>query len=142
MVFPKKNRKWHVCVGYSNLNDASPKDTFPHPSIDHIGDATTGHELLSFIDAYSGSNHIPMFPQSVSMTFITPTGMYCYNVMPFGLKNIGATYQHMMSHTFKPLIGRSMEAYIDDILVKSQSCRDNLTHLREAYQLMRLHHLR
>ena len=82
-------------------NGACVIDTFPLLRIDQIVDATMGHELLSFLDASSGYNQIPMFlPDLENTTFITPTRMYCYNVMPFGLKNAGATYQHMMSCIF------------------------------------------
>ena len=59
-------------------------------------------------------------PNELKITFITLYDMYCYKVMPFGLKNVGATYQHMMSRVFEPLLGRTVEAYIDDILVKSR----------------------
>ena len=79
---------------------------------------------------------------SANTTFITPTWMYCYNVMPFDHKNVEATYQHMMSRMFGPLLEKSMEAYIDDIPVKSKPCVNHLAHLHEAFQLMRLHHLR
>ena len=76
------------------------------------------------------------------MMFITPTWMYCYNVMPFGLKNAGATYQHMMSRIFEPLLGKTMEAHIDEMLVKSRLREDHLAHLREAFEFMRKHRLR
>ena len=95
-----------MCVDYSNLNHTCPKDTFPLPRNNQIVDAAAGHQLLSFLDAYTCYNQIPMYPpDSEHTTFITPTGMYCYNVMPFGLKNVGATYQGMMSHVLKPLLG-------------------------------------
>ena len=142
MVVPKKNGKWRMCVDYSNLNDAFLKDTFPLPRIDKIIDATTGPQLLSFLEAYVGYNQIPMYlSNSTNTSFITPKGMYCYNVMPFGLKNVIATYQHMMSHIFEPLLGKTMEAYIDDMLAKSRLQEDHLTHLREAFKLMRKHRL-
>ena len=81
----KKNGKWQVCVDYTNLNDACPKDTFPLPQIDQIVDATSGHELLSFLNAYSGYNQIPMYPPNeLKITFITPYGMFCYKVITFG----------------------------------------------------------
>ena len=73
--------------------------------------------------------------------FITLTRMYCYNVIPFGLKNVTTSYQCMMSLMFEPLMGKSMEVYIDDMLVKSQSREDHLAHLREAFSLIILHHL-
>ena len=130
VVVPKKNGKWSMCVDYSNLNDACLKDTFSLPHIDQIVDATTGHQLLSFLNAYSGYNRIPIYPpDSENMAFITPTGMYCYNMMPFGMKNARATYQCMMSRIFEPLLGRTMEAYIDDMLVKSKSREDHIAHL-------------
>ena len=93
VVVPKKGNKWRVCVDYTDLNDACPKDSFPLPRIDQIMDASVGHGVLSFLDAFSGYHQIPMHPPDVEKTsFITPHGLYCYNVMPFGLKNVGATY--------------------------------------------------
>ena len=131
-----------MCVNYSNLNDACPKDTFPLPYIDQKVDATAGHQFLSFLDAYSSYNQIPMPPHdAVNTTFITPTRMYCYNVMPFGLKNVRATYSRMMSCIFESLLRQTMEAYIDGMLVKSKSQEDHFSHLRDAFRFRRLHHL-
>ena len=79
---------------------------------------------------------------SADTTFITLTRRYCYNVMPFGLKNVGAIYKRMMSRIFEPLLGQTIEAYIDDMLVKSKSRDDHLSHLRDVFWLMRLHILR
>ena len=76
VVVPKKNNKWQVCVDYTNLNDAYPKDTFPLSRIDQIVDATAGHELLSFLDAYLGYNQIPMYlSDEAKIAFITPYDM-------------------------------------------------------------------
>ena len=114
-------KEWKVAsLCRLHLNDACPKDTFPLPWIDQIVDVTIGHKLLSFINAYSCYNPIPMFHSDLAKTtFIIPTGMYCYNVMPFGLKKARATYQRMMSRMFEPLLGKTMEVYINDMLVKS-----------------------
>ena len=143
VVVPKKNGKWRVCMDYTNLNDACPKDTFPLPRIDQILDAMASHELLSFLYAYSGYNHISLCPPDEPKTaFITPYDMYCYKVMSLGLKNVEATYQGVMSRVFEPILGRTVEAYIDDILVKSTSRKDHLSHLREALCLLRQHRLR
>ena len=77
-----------------------------------IVDEIASHQLLSFLEAYSGYNQIPMYPHdSTDKAFITPTRMCCYNVMPFGLKNAKATYQRMMSHIFEPMLGKTMEAF-------------------------------
>lgn len=93
MVVPKKEGKWRVCVVYTNLNDACHKDSFPLPRIDQIVDVTSRHEMLSFLDAFSGYHQIPMAPEDEKkIAFISPHGLYCYKIMPFGLKNVGATY--------------------------------------------------
>ncbi|CAL8175002.1 unnamed protein product [Prunus armeniaca] len=89
---PKKG--WHMCVDYTNLNRACPKDSINLPRIDQLVDTTASHALLSFMNAYSGYNQIFMHPENQAHTsFITDHGLYCYKVMPFGLKNAGATYQ-------------------------------------------------
>ncbi|RVW38633.1 Transposon Ty3-I Gag-Pol polyprotein [Vitis vinifera] len=89
VVVPKKEGKWRVCVDYTNLNNACPKDSFPLPRIDQIVDSTAGQGMLSFLDAFSGYHQIPMSPTDEEKTaFITPHGLYCYRVMPFGLKNV------------------------------------------------------
>ena len=104
VVVPKKNGKWRICVDYSDLNEARPKDSFPLPRIDQIMDTTTKNELLSFMDAYSGYIQIPMFHQdTVKTTLITIEGMFCYKVMSFGLKNVRVSYQRMMTKIFDPL---------------------------------------
>ena len=97
----KSNGKWQMCVDYTDLNKACPKDSYPLPSIDGLVDAASGFRFLSFLDAYSGYNQIPMHPlDEEKTTFITPMGNYCYRVMPFGLKNVGATYQRLMNKIF------------------------------------------
>ena len=130
VVVPKKGNKWTVCVDYTDLNDVCPKDSFPLPRKDQIVDASVGHGVLSFLDSFSGYHQIPMYPPDEEKTsFITPHGLYCYNVMPFGLKNVGATYQRLVTKMFRPLLGSTMEVYIDDMLVKSKQRLDHATHL-------------
>ena len=93
VVVPKKNGKHRVCIDFTDLNKACPKDSFPLPHIDSMVDATAGHQLLSFMDAFSGYNQIKMNPDDQEKTsFITERGTYCYTVMPFGLKNGDKTY--------------------------------------------------
>ena len=130
VVVPKKGGKWHVCVDYADLNEACLKDRFPLPRINQIMDATVGHGILSFLDVFSRYHKIPMHsPNMEKTTFITPHGLYCYNVMLFGLKNIGATYQRMVTKIFRPLISKSMEVCINDMLVKSKERLDHTRHL-------------
>ena len=138
VVVPKKGGKWRVCVDYTDLKDACPKDNFPLPRIDQILDTSTGHGMLSFLDAFSGYHQIPMYSSNAEKTtFITPHGLFCYNVIPFGLKNVGATYQRLVNKMFRPLLGKTMEVYIDNMLVKSKEHPDHPTHLQEIFELLR-----
>ena len=101
VVVPKKGGKWQVCVDYTDLIEACPKDSFPLPLIDQIVDAPIGHEILSFLNAFSRYHQIPMhLPDIEKTTFITPHELYCYDVMPFGLKNARATYQRLITKIF------------------------------------------
>ena len=110
-----------MCVDYTGLNKACPKDPFPLSCIDQIVDSTSGCETLCFHDAYSRYHQIAMKESDQLVTsFITPIGSFCYVTMLFSLKNVGATYQRCMLKYFRDLIGRTIEAYIDDIVVKSK----------------------
>ena len=92
--------------------------------------------MLSFLDAFSGYHQIPMHPPDAKKTaFITPHGLYCYNV-PFGLKNVEATYQRLVTKIFQPLMGKTMEIYINDMLVKSKERPDHTKHLQETFELL------
>ena len=106
------------------------KDCFPLPHIDQIIDVPARHGMLSFLDAFSGYHHILLYsPDVKKMTFITPHELYNYDVMPFGLKNAEATYQRLVTKIFLPLLGNTMEDYIDDMLVKSKELFDLAHHL-------------
>ena len=130
VVVQKKGNKWRVCVDYTDLNDVCPKDSFPLPCIDQIVDASAGHDMLSFLDAFSGYHRIPMHPPDAEKTsFITPHGLYCYNVIPFGLKNAEVTYQRLVTKMFQPLLNSTMEVYIDDMLVKFKQHPDHADHI-------------
>ena len=96
-------------MDYTYLNEACLKDDFPLPRIDQIVDASVGHGMLSFLDAFSGYHQIPMHPPDTKKTaFITPHGLFCYNVMSFGLKNVRATYQRLVTKMFRPLLGKTI----------------------------------
>ncbi|KAJ0548844.1 putative nucleotidyltransferase, Ribonuclease H [Helianthus annuus] len=137
VVVQKKNGKWRVCVDFTDLNKACPKDPFPLPHIDSMVDATAGHELLTFMDASSGFQQIQMEPSDQEDTaFMTPTGIYCYIAMLFGLRNAGATYQRLVNMMFKDQIGQTMEVYIDDMVVKSIKAEDHLRDLEEAFDIL------
>ena len=125
-------------MDYTDLNKACSKDNFLLPWIDQIVDTSVGHGMLLFLDTFLGYHQIPMHPPDAEKTtFITPHGLFCYNVMLFGLKNVGATYQRLVTKMFRPLLGQTMEVYIDDMLVKSKECSDHVVHLQEAFKLLR-----
>ena len=112
---PKKDDMVRVCVDFRYLNKAIPKDDFPLPHIDMLVDRTTGHSMLSFMDGFSGYNHILMALKDMEKTFfITEWGTYCYRVMPFRLKNAGATYQRAAITLLHDMMHRDVEVYVDD----------------------------
>jgi len=134
----KPNDSWRMCVGYRDLNNACPKDTYPLPNIDRLVDGAVDHKIMSFLDAYSGYNQISMHPRDKEKTsFMTIDANYYYEVMPFGLKNTRVTYQHLMDKIFKGLIGRAVEVYVDDIVVKSNSFEQHLKDLDEVFKALR-----
>ena len=95
------------------------------------------------MDAFSGYNQISMDPGDQEKTsFVTTQGTYCYRVMPFGLKNAGATYQRLVNRMFQKQIGMTMEAYIDDILLKSTTAELHIAHLSEAFQILREYNMK
>ena len=90
VLVQKASGKWRMCVDFTDLNKACPKDSYPLPSIDALVDSASGGKLLSFLDAFSGYNQIRMHPMDECKTaFMTERSCYCYKVMPFGLKNVG-----------------------------------------------------
>ena len=143
VLVKKANSKWRLCIEFTNVNRACPKDSFPLPQIDLIVDATAGHELLSFMDAFFGYNQISIDPDDQEKTsFVTGQGTYCYRVMPFGLKNAGATYQRLVNKMFQKQIGASMEVYIDDMLVKSTTAELHIAHLVEAFLILKEYNMK
>ena len=117
-------------MDYIDINEACPKDSFPLLRIDQIVDASARHGMLSFLNAFSGYHQIPMHPPDTEkITFITPHILFYYNVMSFGLKNVRAAYQMLVTKMFRPLLGKTMEVNIDDMLVKSKERPDHAGYL-------------
>ncbi|KAM1636178.1 hypothetical protein COP2_014454 [Malus domestica] len=134
---------WRMCVDYTDLNKGCPKDRFPLHLIDRLIDSTVECELLSFMDAYSGYNQILMNPSDQEHTaFTTDRGLYCYKVMPFNLKNAGATYQRLIYSMFAKQIGKRMEVYVDNMLVKSKHADQHITNLSETFTILKRYQMR
>src|SRR5881394_218206 len=138
VLVKKKNGKWHMCVDYTDLNKACPKVPFGLPLIDQVVDSTVGCELLCFLDAYSGYHQVSLAESDcIKTSFITPFGAYCYITMPFDLKNAGATYQRAMQRCLHDQLGRNVEAYVDDIVIKSRVKEDLISDLSETFTILR-----
>ena len=143
VVVPKKGGKWRVCVDYTDLNEVCLKDNFPLPQMDQIVDALARHGMLSFLEAFSDYHQIPMHQlDAEKMAFITLDRLYCYNVIPFGLKNARVTYQRLVTKILRPLMGKTMEVYIDDMLVKSKERLDHMKYLQETFELLRTYDMK
>jgi len=101
VLVSKGEGKWRLCIDFTDLNKAYPKDRYLLPQIDALIDGTIECQLMSFLDAFQGYHQIPLHKEDQeTMTFITDRGTYCYAVMPFGLKNAWTTYQRLVNRLF------------------------------------------
>ena len=139
----KKNGQIRACVDYRDVNKACPKDDFPLPNMDVLIDSTSGQGMLSFMDGFSGYNQIKMSSRDAEKTaFRTPVGNFYYTVMPFGLKNAGATYQRAMTAVFHDMMGKEVEDYVDDLVVKSVTREGHWDVLRRVFERCKMYNLK
>ena len=141
----KKNGKLRVCVDFRDLNATTPKDMYVMAIADMLIDSTTNNELLSFMDGFFGYNQILIDVDDISKTAFRchgSLGTFEWLVMPFGLKNAGATYQRVMNTIFHDMLGHHIEIYINDIVVKPKKVVEHVNHLRKSFERMRLHQLK
>jgi hypothetical protein len=125
-------------VDYIDLNKHYPKDPVVFPRIDQVIDSTAGCVLLSFLDCYSGYHQIALKEEDhIKMAFITSFGSYAYTTMSFGLKNAGATYQWTIQLCLANQLHRNVEAYVDDVVIKTRSHDKFITHLEETFNSLR-----
>ncbi|XP_071916078.1 uncharacterized protein [Coffea arabica] len=126
-----------MCVNFTNLNKVCPKDCYLLPRIDQLVDSTTGCEIFCFLDAFKGYHQIALDKEDQEKTsFITEYDTYCYTTRPFGLKNAGEIYQRLVNKLFKNQIGRNMDVYVDDMLVKSRTQEQFIDDLREIFSVL------
>ena len=138
LILKNNNKEWRMCVDYTELNKHCPKDPFGLPRIDQLVDSTAGCALLSFLDCYSGYHQIALTQEDEEKTsFITPYGAYCYKTMSFGLKNAGATYQRCIQACLASQWGRNVEAYMDDVVIKTNHPEDFLKDIEETFSSLR-----
>ncbi|CAL8157740.1 unnamed protein product [Prunus armeniaca] len=144
-VLKRKTGAVRICVDYRNLNEASPKNEYPMPIADMLVDGAARNQMLSFMDDNVGYNQIMVAEEDIHKTaFMCPghIGAFEYTVMPFGLRNAGATYQKAMNSVFHDMIGHSLEVYIDDVVIKSLEEGSHISNLRRTFLRMRQHKLK
>jgi hypothetical protein len=134
----KKNGKWRMCIDFTDLNKATPKDNYPLPRMDQVVDSAANAAIMSLLDCFSGYHQCWMAKEDEEKTsFITPFGTFCFVRMPEGLKNAGSTFTRMTGTVFKPQIGKNIQAYVDDLIVKSSSRANHVSDLAETFANMR-----
>jgi len=134
LVLKRNNNEWRMCINYTDLNKHCPKDPFGLPRIDQVIDSMAGCVLLSFLDCYSGYHQIALKEEDqIKTAFITPFGAYAYKTMSFGLKNAGATYQRAIQLCFTNQLHHNVEAYVDNVVVKTKEFDSFIPDLEETF---------
>ncbi|GJU06327.1 reverse transcriptase domain-containing protein [Tanacetum coccineum] len=138
VMVKKHDNNWRMCVDFKDLNKACPKDGYPLPEIDWKVESLCGYPFKCFLDAYKGYHQIKMAKEDEEKTaFITSQGIFCYSKMPFGLKNAGITYQRLVDKAFQKKIGWNLEAYVDDLVIKSCTEQEVIRDVEETFRTLR-----
>nr|GEV23988.1 cytochrome P450 [Tanacetum cinerariifolium] len=138
VMVKKHDGSWRMCVDFTYLNKAYPQDCYPLPEIDWKVESLCGYPFKYFLDAYKGYHQIQLVESDEEKTtFHTSQGVYCYTKMPFSLKNAGATYQRLVDKAFNSQIGRNIEVYVDDLVVKSHTEAEMLRDIGETFRTLR-----
>ncbi|GKC77586.1 reverse transcriptase domain-containing protein [Tanacetum coccineum] len=138
MMVKKHDNSWRMCVDFKDLNKACPKDGYPLPEIDWKVESLCGYPFKCFIDAYKGYHQIKMAKEDEEKTaFITSQWIFCYSKMPFGLKNNGATYQHLVDKAFQNQIGINLEVYVDDLVIKIRTEHEIIRDIEETFKTLK-----
>ncbi|GJX03678.1 reverse transcriptase domain-containing protein [Tanacetum coccineum] len=139
VMVKKHDNSWRMCVDFKDLNKACPKDGYPLPEIDWKVESLCGYHFKCFLDAYKGYHQIKMAKEDEEKTaFIISQGIFCYSKMSFGLKNAGATYQRLVDKAFQKQIGRNLEAYVDDLVIKRCTEQEVIRDVEETFRTLRM----
>ncbi|GKE12766.1 reverse transcriptase domain-containing protein, partial [Tanacetum coccineum] len=138
VMVKKHDDSWRMCVDFKDLNNACPKDGYPLPEIDWKVESLCGFPFKCFLDAYKGYHQIQMAKEDEEKTtFITRQGIFCYTKMPFGLRNVRATYQRLVDKAFHKQIGRNLKVYVDDLVIKSRMEDEIVRDIEETFKTLR-----
>jgi hypothetical protein len=136
VMVKKKSGKWRMCIDFTSLNKACPKDNLPLLRIDKIIDSTVGCQVISLLDCFSGYHQIYMKEDKAKTSFITPFGTYCFVHMPEGLKNVGSTFSCLTKPLLEEQLGRNVFTYVDNIVVSSKNKEDHIADLVKTFARM------
>ncbi|GKD80734.1 reverse transcriptase domain-containing protein [Tanacetum coccineum] len=138
VMVKKHDGSWRMCLDFMDLNKACPQDCYPLPKINWKVESLYGYPFKCFLDAYKGYHQIQMTESDEEKTaFHTSQGVYCYTKMPFGLKNVGTTYQRLVDKAFDSQVGRNIEVYVDDLVIKSHTEAEMLRDIDETFHTLR-----
>ncbi|GKC37245.1 reverse transcriptase domain-containing protein [Tanacetum coccineum] len=138
VMVKKHDDSWRMCVDFKDLNKACPKDGYPLPEIDWKVESLCGFPFKCFLDAYKGYHQIQIAKEDEEKTaFITSQGIFCYTKMPFSLRNVGATYQRLKDKAFHKQIGRNLEVYVDNLVIKSRTEDEIVRDIEETCKTLR-----
>ncbi|GJT96993.1 reverse transcriptase domain-containing protein [Tanacetum coccineum] len=137
-ILAEHDGSWRMCVDFMDLNKACPQDCYPLPEFDWKVKSLSGYPYKCFLDAYKGYHQIQMAESNEEKTaFHTSHGVYCYTKMPFGLKNVGTTYERLVDKAFDDQVGRNIEVYVDDLVIKSHTETNMLRDIGETFCALR-----
>ncbi|GJS29039.1 reverse transcriptase domain-containing protein [Tanacetum coccineum] len=138
VMVKKSDNSWRMCADFKDLNKAYPKDGYPLLEIDWKVESLCGFPFKCFLDAYKGYHQIQMAEEDEEKTaFITNQGIFCYTKILFGLRNAGATYQRLVDKAFYEQIGRNLEVYVDDLVIKSRTDDEIVRDIEETFKTLR-----
>ncbi|GJZ33546.1 reverse transcriptase domain-containing protein [Tanacetum coccineum] len=138
VMVKKHDNSWRMCVDFKDLNKACPKDRYPLLEIDWKVESLCGFPFKCFLDAYKGYHQIQMAEEDEEKTaFIINQGIFCYTKMPFGLRNARATYQRLVDKAFYGQIGRNLEVYVDDLVIKSRTEDEIICDIEETFRMLK-----
>lgn len=138
VLVKKPDDSWRICIDFKNLNSSCLRDYYPLPEIDWKIESVMGFRYKCFLDAYKGYHQVQIAKEDEEKTaFYTDHGTYCYVKMPFGLKSVGATYQKLIDTAFRSQIGRNLEAYVNDMVIKSRTEKELLADIAETFDNLR-----
>jgi hypothetical protein len=140
IIVSNKNGDIHIFVDFRDLNRASIKDNYPLPNMEMLLQEVTSSTLMSRLDGFFGYNQVLVVEEDrLKIYFITPWETYAYVCMPFGMKNVGETFQRAMDCAFKYLIGKFMTDYQDDLIIHSTVREKHIKHIRKVFEQCRLY---